>query len=124
MKTKIITTIMSIALVFAIISCKKEGIGGKSTVKGYVKHHSVFIANAIVYIKYRTTEFPGSDISKYDSNIQADASGYYEIKNLQKGDYYLYGVGYDNGISENVYGGLPVKLRRKKTIEANVAVVE
>ena len=52
------------------------------------------------------------------------SNGYYEIKNLQKGDYYLYGVGYDPNVAENVYGGLPIKLRRNETIEANVAVVE
>lgn len=123
MKTKIIIAIVSIAL-FAITSCKKEGMGGKSTVKGYVKHHSVFIGNATVYIKYGAKEFPGADVSAYDTSVPADANGYYEIKNLQKGDYYIYGVGYDPNISENVYGGVPIKLRSKETIEANLPVVE
>jgi hypothetical protein len=124
MKSKtIIITLVSIAL-FAITSCKKEGMGGKSTVKGYVKHHSVFIPNATVYIKYGATEFPGADISVYNTSVQADASGYYEIKNLQKGHYYLYGVGVDAGISENVYGGISVSLRRKEVIEKDVFVVE
>ena len=123
MKVKIIIAIVSISL-FAVTACKKEGMGGKASVKGYVKHHSIFIPNATVFIKYAATEFPGSDVSIYNTSVQADASWYYEIKNLQKGNYYLYGVGYDPNISVNVYGGLSVKLKRKETIEANVAVVE
>lgn len=123
MKTKISIVIMFVAL-FAITACKKEGMGGKSKVKGYVKHHSVFIPNATVYIKYGAKELPSTDVSVYDASVQADASGYYEIPNLQKGNYYLYGVGIDAAISENVYGGTPITLRRSETIEVNVAVVE
>lgn len=120
---KTIKVILVLA-VMAFVSCKKEGLGGKASVKGYVKHHSVLIPNATVYIKYGTKDSPGSDVSAYDSNVSADANGYYEIKDLQKGDYYLYGVGYDPNISENVYGGLPIKLRRKESINSDIAVVE
>lgn len=63
------------------------------------------LTNGTVYINYGTKDFQGSDVSKYDSNVQADASGYYEIKNLQKGDYYLYGVGYNPNISETFMEG-------------------
>lgn len=121
MKTKIIIAVLSILLLAA---CKKDGTGGKSSIKGYVAHHSVKIPNATVYIKYGATDFPGADVSVYNASVQADATGYYEINNLLKGNYYVYGVGYDPNISENVYGGLPVKLRNKETKEINVAVVE
>lgn len=122
MKTKI-TTLITI-LLFAFVSCKKEGPGGKATVKGYVMHHDDYIPNATVYIKYGATDFPGSDVSKYNTSVQADGSGYYEIHNLQKGDYYLYSVGFDVDISENVYGGTAIKLKRKETKMVNLAVVE
>lgn len=121
MKTKIIIATLS---VFLLGACKKDGTGGKSTVKGYVAHHSVKIPNAKVYIKYGATDFPGADVSVYNASVQADANGYYEIKSLLKGDYYLYGVGYDPAYTANVYGGLSVTLRNKETKEINVAVVE
>ncbi len=124
MKTKQILFILSFLILLITTACKKEGTGGKSSVKGYVKHHSVLIPNARVYIKYGAKDFPGSDVSAYDSNVPADANGYYEIKDLQKGDYYLYGVGYDPNISENVFGGLPIKLRSKESITSDIAVVE
>lgn len=124
MKTKQILFALSFLILLITTACKKEGTGGKSSVKGNVKHHSVLIPNAKVYIKYGTKDFPGSDVSTYDSNVLADANGYYEIKNLQKGDYYLYGVGYDPNISENVFGGLPIKLRNKESITSDIAVVE
>lgn len=123
MKTKISIIIMFIVF-FAISSCKKEGTGGKSSIKGSVKHHSLIIPNAVVYIKYGAKDFPGADVSKYDANVTCDANGNYEIKEQRKGDYYLYGVGYDSGISANVYGGLSAKLRNSESINLDIAVVE
>jgi hypothetical protein len=121
MKTKIIIAVLSI---FMLAGCKKNGTGGKATIKGTVAHHSKNIANATVYIKYGATEFPGADVSKYDANVAADANGYFEIKNLRKGEYYVYGVGYDVAFQAMVYGGVPIKLRNKEVVETNVAVVE
>lgn len=121
MKTIKVILVLAV-MIFA--ACKKEGLGGKSSVKGYVKHHTVSIPNATVYIKFGVTEFPGSDISLYNTSVQADASGYYEFPDLQKGHYYLYAIGYDNAISANVYGGTNVSLRRKEAIEIDVFVLE
>ena len=104
--------------------CYKEGLGGKSTVNGYVSHHSHHIPNAIVYIKYDATEFPGTDVSKYDASITADANAYYEFNELRKGDYYIYAVGYDKTILANVIGGVGVKLKYNKTTISNVPVTE
>jgi hypothetical protein len=123
MKAKLSLTIVAL-LLLAAIGCKKNGTGGKAIIKGYVAHHDRKIPNATVYIKYGAKEFPGSDISKYDASVQADVMAYFEIKNLLKGDYYLYGLGFDNVANEDVFGGVPVKLRTKEIIEVNVAVVE
>lgn len=114
---------MTIVL-FTITSCKKDGTGGTATIKGYVAHHSIKIPNATVYIKYGATEFPGADVSSYSSSVKADGNGYYEIKNLRKGNYFLYGVGYDPAFVANVYGGIPISLRNKEAVEADIAVVE
>ena len=124
---KIITIGVLLIVILGIVSCKKNGTGGKATIKGYVKHHEQIIPMAKVYIKYGATEFPGTDLSLYDANVTANANAYYEIKDLRMGDYYLYGVGYDNTILESVFGGIPVKIKyseRKKEMDVIVPVVE
>ncbi len=108
----------------SLSSCYKEGNGGKSSVNGYVAHHSNRIPNANVYIKYGAVEFPGTDVSKYNASVTCDGGGYYEIKDLRKGDYYLYSVGYDSSIMENVSGGIGIKLKYNKTIVSDIPVTE
>src|SRR4051812_43626512 len=93
---KFITASFIIIASLALPSCHKEGTGGKSSVSGSVKHHSMPIPNCVVYIKYGTKDFPGTNTGLYDASVTADANAHYEFKNLRKGDYYLYGVGYDN----------------------------
>lgn len=113
--------------VFSLVtfnSCYKEGIGGKSSINGFVSHHSHHVPNAIVYIKYGAVEFPGTDISKYDASVTADGSAHYEIKDLRKGEYYLYAVGYDNSIMETVSGGTGIKLKYNKATSSDIPVVE
>ena len=122
------TTIFCVAVmvVFTLSSCKKEGTGGKSSVSGNVKHHQKIIPNAEVYIKYGATEFPGTDLSKYDAHTTADTNSHYEFKDLQRGDYYLYGVGTD-GIGASsfiVAGGISIKLKYNKASTTDVPVTE
>src|SRR5689334_2711014 len=114
----------SALLILTITSCHKEGSGGKASLTGYVKHHSMTIPNCVVYIKYGATEFPGSNVSSYDDHVVADGSGHYTISSLYKGDYYLYGAGYDASIMENVYGGVAVKIKKNKEITQDVPVTE
>ena len=126
MKTilRISNVLLAIAVVFTIVSCHKEGTGGRSNVSGYAKHHDKPIPDCIIYIKYGAKDFPGTDISKYDASVTADANAYYEFKDLRKGDYYLYGVGYDDGIMEAVTGGIAIKLKYNKNMTTNVPVTE
>jgi hypothetical protein len=121
---KSILFILAIALSTTFSACHKEGTGGKSSVSGSVKHHEALIPNCVVYIKYGTKEFPGKDLSKYDASVTADANAHYEIKDLRKGDYYLYGAGYDNSIMETVTGGIAVQLKYNKETETDVPVTE
>lgn len=113
---------LAIIFTFTISSCKKEGTGGKSKVSGNVKHHTKLIPNAIVYIKYGAKEFPGADVSVYDDQVTADTNAHFEFDGLQKGDYYLYGVGIDG--SDIVVGGIGIKLRRNEDLESDVPVTE
>lgn len=122
MKNIILISILSLA----IISCKKNELGGKSSIKGKVVHHSKAIPNAIVYIKFDSKESAGTDVSKYDTKVTADANGNYEIPSLYKGDYYLYAVGEDFATPPPyiVNGGVPVNLRTKESIGIDVPVTE
>lgn len=114
--------ILLATLLLLVSSCKKEGTGGKSSVSGNVKHHQELIPNAIVYIKYGAVEFPGGDVSVYDDKVTCDTNANFEFKDLQKGDYYLYGVGLDNSLI--VTGGIGITLKRNKSSVNDVPVTE
>ena len=114
------------AIVFITISgsCKKNGIGGSGSLSGLVKHHAKPIPNAVVYIKYGASEFPGADVSLYDDHSTSNGDAHYEINNLRKGDYYLYGVGFDYSINQKVTGGIGVSLGNKESKSVDVPVTE
>ncbi len=105
--------------------CSKEGPGGKAAIKGMVKHHSAPIPGAVVYIKYGTKEFPGTDITYYDESVTANDSANYGFSDLRTGDYYLFAVGYDSTGPYIVTGGIPVEIKKKtETVQADVQVLE
>ena len=122
--SKQIAIVLTAVVMFTVTSCHKEGTGGKSSITGQVKHHEKPIPNCVVYIKYDTENFPGTSTSNYDGSTTADGNGNYTFDGLRKGDYYLYGVGYDTDISEIVSGGVGVKLKRNKETNVNVPVTE
>lgn len=123
---KVITYSFIFLGLIAFFSCKKNQLGGKASVKGRVIHHSLPIANAIVYIKFNATEFPGDDISLYNTSVTADAQGNYEISNFYKGSYYLYSKGYDYTIASPyiVKGGISVSVRNGEHLTKDIAVTE
>lgn len=126
MKTGNMRKILLVSLIALVaFGCKKNQLGGKSTVSGTVKHHAKAIANAVVYIKFNAKEFPGNDVSAYDDKVTADTAGNYSIK-CYKGDYYLYAVGYDYAIAPpyTVVGGSPVHIRTKESVTIDLAVTE
>lgn len=108
-----------------LLSCEKNQLGGNSEIKGTVMHHSKTIAYASVFIKFNATEFPGTDTLKYDSKVKADENGQFSFK-LFKGNYFLYGYGYDYAIPApyTVKGGTSVKLRSNETTNITLAVTE
>jgi hypothetical protein len=103
--------------------CKKNQLGGKSSVSGTVTHHEKLIPFSRVFVKFNAKEFPGSDTTKYDHRIETGADGKYTFS-CYKGDYYLYGKGFDTGISEVVTGGIHVKVRSNENVDATVHVTE
>lgn len=112
-----------LGILFFLGACKKNQLGGKSEISGRVTHHSKVIPNSTVYIKFNAKEFPGADVSKYDSQFKTDADGKYTFK-CYKGDYYLYGIGYDPGVPGNVSGGVPVHIRNNEKVDMDVPVTE
>lgn len=79
----------------------------------------------MVFIKFKAREFPGSDTNTYDAKVRADAAGNFSFK-CYKGDYYLYGYGYDFSIPApyRVVGGLPLRVRKKGEKKITLAVTE
>lgn len=114
-------------VLFIALACKKEeGPDGKATITGHVKHHDDAIPNATVYIKYGATELPGTDPGNYDDETTASSSdAHYEFNELQRGDYYLFAIGYDSACACEVIGGVSVTIEEKdETLESNVPVTE
>jgi len=110
----------------SFLACKKNQLGGKSDIKGKVMHHDVAIPFARVYIKYNATEFPGPDVSIYDTYLDADLNGNFEIKKIYHGQYYFYAVGSDPSVSavaNNVKGGVGLKVKMFKEITGFVVPV-
>jgi hypothetical protein len=120
---KIIKLLSTGVLLFSIIllgSCKKDGgINGSGEVKGYAVLNGKTLKPTTFYIKYGATTSPGTNISKYDSNSLSDSDGKFNFKGLQGGDYFIYAIGTDNGVS--VSGGTHVVLSNGE-VKENVAI--
>lgn len=119
---KKILPISFIILLTGLISCDKEG---KATIEGQIAHHDVIIPNAKIYIKFGTNVFPGQNVSVYDVNTITNSEGFYSIENMHTGLHYAFAVGYDPGISDSVFGGIPFEIKLKKSIlKVNIPVTE
>jgi len=129
MKNLIIVFFALVTFSVAFSSCTKPGLGGEASILAYPKHHDDPIPNATIYIKYDAKEFPGTDLSVYDDAAVATADPgkdpHAHFSNLEKGDYYLYGVGFDSSINDIVTGGIPLEITEKSgEIEIVVPVTE
>ena len=121
-KTFYLLLLLAIALV---VSCTKEGMGGKATIKGMAMHHSQMVSGATVYIKYNATELPGTNVTYYDDHVSSDANADFQFSDLKKGDYYLFAVGFDSTISQQVSGGVHVEIKKKtETMTISIPVTE
>lgn len=96
------------------------------SISGFVMHHEDTISNATAYIKFDVTEFPGTDGSNYDDLILVnETNGRFEFKNLPKGNYFIFGDGYDQECQCEVIGGVPITLINDDVmIEINLPVTE
>ncbi|RDV15473.1 hypothetical protein DXT99_08230 [Pontibacter diazotrophicus] len=114
--------LFALVLFVGLTSCTKEGLGGKGEIKGHAYYESKSFKPAMFYIKYGADSSPGSDISRYDASSASDSDGKFHFKELNKGDYYIYAVGPDEG--QTVAGGVHVELDKdehKDNVQINVA---
>jgi hypothetical protein len=118
-------SILILILTFIYSACTKSGLGGEAEIHIDVKHHSVLIPFSKVYIKYDAKEFPGDDLTKYDAFITTNNMAHGHFENLKKGNYYIYGVGFDSSINLTVTGGLKVKISKKdEMVDVTLPVTE
>lgn len=119
----ILLLLLAISLGFA--SCVEEGPGGSSTITGTAAHHDDPIPDTKIYIRYGSLESPGSDPALYDDSTTASStSATFSFSGLQKGDYYLYGIGFDSAIGQTVRAGIPVDLGSGEMVDVVVPVTE
>lgn len=120
------TNYIFLLFLIALSGCKKNELEGKSNISGNIKHHEKIIAYATVFIKFNAKDLPGVDTTLYDDKVKADANGNYTIK-CYKGNYFLYGYGYDNQVSSNngrVTGGSAVSIRNNERVNIDLAITE
>lgn len=114
-----------------LFTCKKEGVGGDATIRGYVKAEkwnstfTQFIGEypakgVYVYIQY-------NDTLGYDDRILTDYHGFFEFPFLYKGDYHLYTYSRDS-TGKDLSGEVPVIRNihinnRTETVEVDTIVV-
>lgn len=115
----------TVIIVFALLGCKKNKLGGSGIIEGHMRHHAKAISRGSVFIKFNAKEFPGSDTNIYDAKVRPDSTGYYKFE-VYKGNYYIYGFGYDFAIPApfEVAGGVPVKVRTNEKVVTELPVTE
>ncbi len=126
-----IWTTALLGLSLLLFACKKEGVGGDATIRGYVKAekwNSTFTQyigeypakGVYVYLQY-------DDTFGYDDRIVTDYHGYFEFPFLYKGDYHVYTYSRDS-IGKDLSGEIPVIRdihikNRRETIDLDTLVV-
>jgi hypothetical protein len=124
-----ITTIIICFVLLSLASCKKKpsaGLGGNANLKIVVIHHAVELDSCKVYIKFNSSE--AVSVSEFDlsQSLQKDSAGksYTIFKGLKKGDYYIYGEGWDPSIFNTVKGGIPFTISDEIDQTINLPVTE
>ncbi len=121
--TTLITTLLTIG------SCTKKpsaGLGGNANLNIKVYHHATPIDSCTIYIKFNSSE--AVSLSEYDLTqklvLDSNGNSYTIFSGLKKGDYYIYGEGWDPSISNNVKGGLPYTIKDETDLMISIPVTE
>lgn len=130
---KYFKTILPVLFAASLVSCERKepepvivaGKGGNATLNVTPQHHGRNIDSCTIYIKYNTLDKPSN--STYDDSakcMQVNGKPVATFSGLKKGNYYLFGYGWDPQISLNVKGGAPKPIDQETTIDYNLAVSE
>lgn len=82
------------------------GKGGFTTLNITPQHHEKNIDSCIIYIKYNATKKPATNV--YDETVTVthqDGRPMAKFPGLKRGNYFIYGEGYDPDVAEPVVGG-------------------
>lgn len=121
--------LLSLSVVLVFTSCERNeptpvgGKGGNTTLKVTPQHHGDNIDSCTIYIKYNVQDKP----SFYDEEVKClmeNGKPVATFTSLNKGNYYIYGKGWDPGIEQNVEGGIPYTITEDGTKEITVPVTE
>ena len=126
MKQKLLCSVLLLAFGS---SCKKAGLGGDNTLVAYPQHHGkpIFSHSTpnyrdTIYVKFNAVELPGTNPGDFDKIFIGElGEDHVRINGLQKGKYYLYGVGWDTTGPYRVSGGIPIELKQL-TAESDIDV--
>lgn len=111
------TLILGIMALVAFSACKPDaGLGGSAQIQMTVKHHDELIPGAQIFIQYGSKLSPGTSPSAYDDVVTAGVDAMATFAELEKGDYYLFGRGYDTTIQDSVFGGIPITIKKNGDI--------
>ncbi|MCI5057119.1 MAG: hypothetical protein MRY83_13485 [Flavobacteriales bacterium] len=91
-----------------IYSCKKEGVGGESSISGNIRSSFEGIGSSTVYLKYGEDTYTALSISEYDDIKGVAAGESFVFSNLNRGDYYVFAVAYDTICGCELIGGTGV----------------
>lgn len=114
--THILSGLLALSILAASCARKTEiippdpkpvgGKGGNTTLRITPQHHDKRIDSCHIFIKYDATARPGNMV--FDDSMWVtpeDGRPIAKFQGLLKGDYYIYGIGYDPDIAEPVDGG-------------------
>lgn len=106
---------LGLIVVFTACGDKDPGFGGEASINGSVSRldDNTEIPDAIVYVAFGQSTFPGTDVNLYDYSTTVNGNtGVYTVSGLNKGDYYLYAVGVDPNTQAQVTGDTLVSLTK------------
>jgi hypothetical protein len=118
---RLFSVLVSIMFSLTVISgCRKNdkgppaGKGGTMNLRITPQHHGENIDSCMIYIKYNALDAPvGFDDSL--ACINSEGRSVALFSGLKKGNYYLFGKGWEKPFSIEVRGGIPYSIRLQDT---------
>jgi len=126
---------LALISILSLVACKSKddpqpsigGKGGNATLNVTPRHHGKAIDSCTIYIKYNATDAPNT--GQYDDSIKCSTIGGIPVAsftNLKKGNYYLYGYGWDPTLTppQHVKGGYAYPIQTEEVQSVDLAISE